>query len=169
MSVYIPEDSSDDSDEEEREFLAGLEEEKVLTLTRNEALYLSDSMTLIVDMRPEPGQMSMPVRHLQASALIPVPGYLIHKIGLAVLETTSPDNKTQTAAVELAVADLYMIRECCQSFIKVNKEAVGYNLLRKVYALMLENELREQEEWSFIDDLTKDIDVSLVSPKKSSG
>ena len=169
MSVYIPEDSSDDSDEEEREFLAGLEEEKVLTLTRNEALYLRDSMTLIVDMRPEPGQMSMPVRHLQAAALIPVPGYLIHKIGLAVLETTSPDNKTQTAAVELAVADLYMIRECCQSFIKVNKEAVGYNLLRKVYALMLENELREQEEWSFIDDLTKDIDVSLVSPKKSSG
>jgi hypothetical protein len=162
---YIP----DDEDDEDM-FIEGLFEEKVLTLTRNEALYLSDSITLIVDMRPDnasPGQVSTPARHLMASAVVPVPVYLVQKIGMAVLESTDPTNEKQTADIDISVADLYILRECCQSYIKINAEPVGYNLLRKVYALMLEEEIREQTEWTFIDDLTKGLDLSLAVPNKA--
>ena len=89
------------------------------------------------------------------------------KIGLAVLETCNPENETQLTNIEVSIADLFLLRECCQSFIRVNNELVGYNLLRKVYTLMLEDSILEETERAFINDLTAGIDISpLSNPKK---
>ena len=113
-----------------------LDEIKYLTVTRNEALYLSDSVTLMLEQDTDKGRINMPARHLVASACIPVPVEVVERIGLAVLLTTEPENYDQTAEIEIPLAELFLLRECCQSFIKVNREAVGYNLLRKIYALI---------------------------------
>jgi len=154
------------SNNEDDDFLETLDDEKILCVTKNEALYLSDSMTLLMEHTPEAGRMHVPTRHLMPQALISVPIYLIQKIGLAVLETCDPDNEAQVADIEVSIADLFLLRECCQSFIRINNELVGYNLLRKVYTLMLEDSILEESERSFINDLTAGIDLSSLSHKE---
>ena len=149
-----PDDYLDDDEE-----MARLDEEKVLELTKNEALYLSDSMTLLLEHTPEQGKIHVPARQLMPQAGVPVPIDLIQKIGLAVLVSTAPENEDQTSSMDVTIADLFLLRECCQSFIRINNEPVGYNLLRKIYFLILE---RDIEERSFIEDLTAGIDMSTL-------
>ena len=141
-----------------------LDEIKYLTVTRNEALYLSDSVTLMLEQDTDKGRINMPARHLVSSACIPVPVEVVERIGLAVLLTTEPENYDQTAEIEIPLAELFLLRECCQSFIKVNREAVGYNLLRKIYALILEENLKERV---MFDKLTSDITMDKQYPDKT--
>ena len=138
-------------------YMQELLETKILTLTRNEALYLSDSVTLVIEHDTEQGKVvQIPSRSLMGSAVVPVPIEIIEHIGLAVLLTTDPENSTQMAAISIPLAELYLLRECCHSFVKVNNEAVGYNLLRKIYALILERDLKERVAF---DKLTAGIEV----------
>ena len=136
-----------------------LAEEKELSLTRNEALYLSDSITLLLEMPPEQGRMQIPSRHLLPQGTVSVPIDLIQNLGMAVLLTTQDRLTSEEAVIKVSVADLFLLRECCQSYIKVNQEYVGYNLLRKIYALVLEKDLQER---NFIEDITRDVDTSLI-------
>tara|TARA_R110000744_G_scaffold79587_2_gene156228 strand:- start:1719 stop:2276 length:558 start_codon:yes stop_codon:yes gene_type:complete len=139
----MPDDSSFmDMDDEDIE--SALDQMKNITLTKNEALYLSDSITLLMEHEQTPGLVHMPARHLTAQASVPVPFELIQKIGIAVLIATDPENSSCEATIELSMADLYLLRECCQTYIRVNKELVGYNLIRKVYSLLLEDLLKEK-------------------------
>ena len=69
----IHEDDFWDKDEE----MERLEEEKVLELTKNEALYLSDSMTLLLEHTAEHGKVHIPARQLMPQAGVPVPLELI--------------------------------------------------------------------------------------------
>ena len=145
-------------EEELEEFIEELEEMKHITLTRNEALYLSDSVTLLLEHIAENGRYQSPARTLDPSAGVPVPIEIINRLGLAVLITTDPYNKSQTCEMEFSVSELYLIRECCQSFIRVNKEPVGYNLIRKIYRLILEKDLKEREVFEI---LTQDVNIEL--------
>jgi hypothetical protein len=155
-----------DSDNYEQDMdMALLEEERVLLLTRNEALYLSDNMTLLMEHTQEMGKVHVPARQLMPQASVPVPIDLIEKVGEAVLQSTDSENETNTAEIVVTVADLFLLRECCQSFLRVGKEAVGFNLLRKIYALILERSIQEQLEVTFIEDLTAGIDMSSLSPE----
>ena len=80
------------------EFTAeGSEETKSLTLTKNEALYLSDSITLLFEHTVEPGRGSVPGRNFTPRAGIPVPLELMRKIGVAVLVSGDLGNKNKTA------------------------------------------------------------------------
>ena len=54
-----------------------LDDIKQLTLTRNELLYLSDSVTLLLEHTTEQGKMHIPARQLKASAGVSVPVELI--------------------------------------------------------------------------------------------
>ena len=135
-----------------------LSEVKSLTLTKNELLCISDSMTLLMEHTSEYGRMHIPARQLMPSAGMPVPVELIQTIGIGVLIATDPANVSQEATLSFNVADLYLLRECCQSYIKINNELVGYNLLRKIYKVMLSDSM---EERVFIDKLTSGIDFSL--------
>ena len=144
-----------DTNEDEADFA----EIKELSLTRNEALYLSDSITLLMEITPESGKMQIPSRNLLPQGTVPVPVDLIQTIGMAVLLTTQDRWALEEAKIQVSTADLFLLRECCQSYIKVNQEYVGFNLLRKIYALILEKDLQER---NFIEDITRDVDTSLI-------
>ena len=144
-----------DTNEEETDFA----DIKELSLTRNEALYLSDSITLLMEITPESGKMQIPSRNLLPQGTVPVPVDLIQTIGMAVLLTTQDKWTLEEAKILVSTADLFLLRECCQSYIKVNQEYVGFNLLRKIYALILEKDLQER---NFIEDITRDVDTSLI-------
>ena len=133
---------------------------KSLVLTRNESLFLSDTVTLLMEHIAEPGKAHVPMRHLLPQAVIPVPIDLIQKIGLAVLLTTDRNDIKSQATIDVTVADLFLLRECCQSYIKVNQELVGFNLLRKIYELILERDIKERQ---YIERITKDIDTSVLN------
>ena len=133
------------------------DQEKTLTLTKNELIFLSDSVTLTLEHFNENGRVHMPARQLMPSAKVPVPIELIHTIGMGLLIASDPKNNTQTAEVSFAIADLYLLRECCQPFSKINDEYVGYNLLKKVYSAILETTMSERD---FINKLTAEIDFT---------
>ena len=131
-------------DEEELYFLeddedefAPLEEELYpITLTRNEILFLDDSLTMLIEQEGYANAVTT-MRMLSPSAHLPAPVSLIDKIGLAVLHVTNPETTQLTAVVHLDVTELYMLREICFSYSKVGREPVGYNLKRKFYSALL--------------------------------
>ena len=87
-------------------YMQSLEAIKTITITRNEALYLSDSVTLLLEHDTDQGQIAhVPARHLIGSSLIAVPVEVIERIGLAVLLTTDPDNTSQTTTISMPLAD----------------------------------------------------------------
>ncbi len=143
------------SEDSEEEILI---EVKEVTLTKNELLYLSDSITLLMEHTSEHGRVHMPARQLMPSASVPVSVDLIQLIGMGVLIATDPKNVSQEATLSFNLAELYLLRECCQSFIRINNELVGYNLLRKIYKVILSDSM---EERAFIDNLTTGIDLNL--------
>ena len=143
-------------DEEE-----SLSEVKSLTLTENELLFLSDEITLLMGHIPEQGIIHIPSRQLRPSASVPVREDLIRTIGMGVLIAT--DNESGEATLPFNIEDLYLLRECCQSFLKFNNERVGYNLLRKIYTAILADSM---EERNFINKLTSGIDFSLQNSQE---
>ena len=108
---------------------------KNLSLTRNEALYLDDSLTMMLDMS-EGAQPFITMRPVMASMCIPAPVDLIEKIAVAVLFTLDRENIGQDAQVELSESDLFCLREVAQSYVKVGDEMVGFNLKRKIYSVL---------------------------------
>ena len=120
---------------------------KVLYLTRNEALYIDDSLSLMIE-REARGESRIGTMRLQMlSAPMGAPIDLIDKITLAVLYTTDDTNKGKEARVNVSDEDLYIIREVSQSYIIVGSEMVGYNLKKKLYTL-LHQDYTSDEEWN---------------------
>ena len=120
---------------------------KVLYLTRNEALYIDDSLSLMIE-RDAMGESRIGTMRLQMlSAPMGAPIDLIDKITLAVLYTTDDTNKGKEDRVNVSDEDLYIIREVSQSYIKVGSEMVGYNLKKKLYTL-LHQDYTSDEEWN---------------------
>ena len=119
--------------------------EKVLTLTPNEALFIDDSLTMMID-AADGATMFSAMRPLVASAQIPAPLDLIDKIAVAVLFTMDENNEGLLAEVNLNDGELLYIREICQSQVKIRQEPVGYNLKRKIYFALYgaEYQLRRQ-------------------------
>ena len=118
-----------------------LEEELIpISLTRNEILFLDDSLTMMIerDNTMELGLTTM--RPVAASGSLPAPVSLIDKIGLALLQVTDPEQIEKEAVVHLDTTEIYMLREICFSYSKVGKEQVGYNLKRKFYTALYQNE-----------------------------
>ena len=71
------------------EFLLELEDrEREVSLSRNEALYLSDSVTLMIEKDTQDGIAIGTMRAVSPSAPLPVPIEIIDKAGMAVLYTT---------------------------------------------------------------------------------
>ena len=82
---------------------------------------------------------------------------------MACLDVTDPNNFRGITKITLPITDLYLLRECCQSYVKVNNELVGFNLLRKIYSLILEVDLKEKE---LVENLTKEIDKAFLEAVK---
>ena len=134
--------SEDNSIELDPETLSNYEG-KILSLTRNEALFIDDSLSMIIESQPGDERLTT-VRPLSHSAGLPAPVDLLEKIGMAVLFTTDLDNEGEEADIPVSDTDLYMLREITHSYIKIGEEPAGYNLKRKVYALLYETYERDK-------------------------
>jgi len=109
---------------------------KSIVLTRAEALFLDDTLTVMTDRETMSGIAG--IRPLGASAMMAAPPDLIDRIGMAVLLTTST-NAISEAVLVVDDQELYLLRECAQSSIKFDDEPVGLNLKRKIYLALLED------------------------------
>ena len=130
-----------------------MEVTKTLTLTRNEALFIDNNVTLMLEAETEHGGISS-IRTVVPSAVVAVPLDLIEKVGMAILATTDPDRELDEYTVEFSLSELFTIREICTSFIKVGSERVGWNLKRKVYSALLGTEYKERKAF---ESLVKDV------------
>ena len=144
------------------------EEEEFIFLTRNEALFLDDSFTLMIEQEIE-DQRIRPMRPIQMTAALAVPMELMEKVGKAVLYTTHSDNLDKEYEVAFDLSELLMIREIASSYIKIGEEPVGYNLKRKVCAILYGEELAQDETNKIAAHLLKDVDIDLSPSKVEQG
>ena len=138
-----------------------------ILITRNEALFLDDSFTLMIE-RDADEQRIQPMRPIQTTAGLAVPMELMEKVGKAVVYTTQPKNEDKEYEIEFDVSELLMIREIASSYIKVGEEPVGYNLKQKVCNVLYSDELEQEENNKIASHLLKDIDLDLSESKVES-
>ena len=120
------------------------EEETLIGLTRNEALFLDDSFTLMIEQEIEDLRIKA-MRPVQMTAALAVPMELMEKVGKAVVYTTHPNNIDKEYEVAFDLSELLMIREIASSYIKIGEEPVGYNLKRKIYYSLFEEEFNREK------------------------
>ena len=137
-------------DDEEMELF--MDVTKSITLTRNEALFIDDNITSMLEADDRNAVSS--IRSIMPSAVVPAPLDLVEKIGMAILATTDPDRDISEYSVEFTLSEIFTIREISTSFIKVGDEAVGWQLKRKVYKALFGNEYRERKAF---ESLVKDV------------
>tara|TARA_R110000796_G_scaffold156472_3_gene273267 strand:+ start:1144 stop:1569 length:426 start_codon:yes stop_codon:yes gene_type:complete len=118
---------------------------KSIVLTRAEALFLDDTLTVMTDRETMSGIAG--IRPLGASAMMAAPPDLIDRIGMAVLLTTST-NAISEAVLVVDDQELYLLRECAQSSIKFDDEPVGFNLKRKIYLALLEDSYKDSLQFA---------------------
>jgi|TARA_R110000765_G_scaffold326744_1_gene417995 hypothetical protein len=122
---------------EDEWFDGDLEEElHPVHMTRNEVLFLDDSLTMMLE-KEGPQDTITTMRVMMPSAYLPAPVTLIDKLGMAVLRITDPDKTEDVGTtIHLNDTDIYMLREICHSYCKIGREHVGYNLKRKLYLVL---------------------------------
>ena len=137
----------------------------VMQLTKNEALFLDDGLTLMVE-REGDEQRLYSMRPVQRTARLAVPLDLMDKIGKAVVYTTTPENQGKEYAFAIDISELFMIREVASSFIEIEGEPVGFNLKRKIcvqlYAKDLEQEGRDALLAQLLTSINLDIQTSAI-------
>lgn len=155
------------SEGDEWEETWGMEEEDLeedlhpIHMTRNEVLFLDDSLTMMLE-KDGMHEAITTMRTMMPSAYLPAPVTLIDKLGMAVLRITDPENTEGGTIIHLNDTDIYMLREICHSYCKIGKEHVGYNLKRKLY-LALYNEFYQRDKQ--IDKLLSTVDEVPQSDK----
>jgi len=134
---------------------------KVLMLTKAEALYLDDVFTVLTLPDKEFG-VPLGMRPVGQSALLAVPPSLIDKIGMVVLLTTTENGVTE-APLEVDETELYFIREVANTQAKFLDESVGFNLKRKIYYALLEDDFKESLQFAKI---MEDLETSSSDARK---
>tara|TARA_R110002096_G_scaffold145625_1_gene303479 strand:+ start:702 stop:1142 length:441 start_codon:yes stop_codon:yes gene_type:complete len=138
---------------------------KSIVLTRAEALFLDDTLTVMTDRETMSGIAG--IRPLGASAMMAAPPDLIDRIGMAVLLTTST-NAMSEAVLEVDDQELYLLRECAQSSIKFDDEPVGFNLKRKIYLALLEDSYKDSLQFAkLMVDMETDSTVSKQKAREN--
>ena len=136
------------------DFIEDDEPTKVINFTRNELLYIDDSVTMLIE--PEAG-LPLPFRPLLSQALVSIPANLMEKIGKGIIKVQG----NAEVPIELGESELYMLRELCLSYIKINGEYVGYNLKMKIYKALLGDEEQEEEERQAVDNMLLKANVDM--------
>jgi hypothetical protein len=139
--------------------------DKILFLTRSEALFLDDAITVMTDREGMSGVMGM--RPIAPSAMMSAPPDLIERIGMVVLLTTASDEINE-APLEVNDHELYLLRECAQSSIKFDNELVGFNLKRKIYLALLGDHYKDTLQFAkLMEDLETDSGTSKQRAKEN--
>ena len=138
---------------------------KIIFLTKAEALFLDDAITVMTDREGMSGVIGM--RPLGPSAMMSAPPDLIERIGMVVLLTTS-SSEIKEAALEVDDNELYLLRECAQSTVKFDEEPVGFNLKRKIYLALLEDDYKDSLQFAkLMEDMETDSSVSRQKAKEN--
>tara|TARA_R100000988_G_scaffold24850_1_gene12097 strand:+ start:4656 stop:5192 length:537 start_codon:yes stop_codon:yes gene_type:complete len=135
----------------------------VISVTRNEALFLDDCLTLMVETTPDT-QNIRPLRPISpiTSGGVPAPMELIHKIGKAVLYTCDLENRNKEYKLYVEEFELLVLREVCSSTAKFGAELVGFNLKKKIYHALLKEDLEmEQRINEALFNMDKSFELSL--------
>lgn len=124
----------------EEDFDAVPEERKVLELTRNEAIWLDDNLSLLLG---GPGEEFGFVKWTTILPTYPKRGIpasmeLIKQIAYAISYTHDSDNNSSTCEILLSEADLILLREIAHSSAYYNSEPVGLQLKKKIIDLLFE-------------------------------
>ena len=122
-----------------------METMRTVSLTRNEALFIDDNVTLQILQEPDERNNVSGLRVVLPSAVIAVTLDILEKVGMAILSLCDPDNPIEEYKIQFSISELYTLREICTSFIKVGNEPVGGNLKRKIYKAILQDEYRERK------------------------
>jgi len=136
----------------------------IIPLTRNEALFLDDSFTLMIEREIDDHRITA-MRPVQMTAALAVPMELMEKVGRAVVFTTHPDNGDKEYESLFDLTELLMIREIASSYIKIGEEPVGYNLKRKICAVLYGDDVEREGRDRVVDSLLQDIDTDLSSSR----
>ena len=138
---------------------------KIIFLTKAEALFLDDAITVMTDREGMSGVIGM--RPLGPSAMMSAPPDLIERIGMVVLLTTS-SSEIKEAALEVDDNELYLLRECAQSTVKFDEEPVGFNLKRKIYLALLEDDYKDSLQFAkLMEDMETDSGTSKQKAKEN--
>ena len=140
------------------------EEEFILGISRNEALFLDDSFTLLVQRDAEDNSITY-MRPIQMTAGLAVPIELMEKVGKGVLYTTEANNLGKEYQFPISISELYMIREVASSFVRVGDEPVGFSLKRKVCDLLYGDLLKKESSDRVAFKLLTEIDTTTKVPK----
>ena len=129
-------------------------------MTRNEVLFLDDSLTMMIEKEPMQEAVTT-MRPQLPTAYLPAPVSLIDKLGMAVLRITDPDEINTGTVVHLNTTDIYMLREICHSYCKVGNEYVGYNLKRKLYKVLYNDTYKTDKT---VSNLLATVDLEVQEP-----
>ena len=149
-----------------KEYLDEEEEKYALSVSRNEALFLDDSFTLLIQRDPDEYGISL-MRPVQMTAGLGVPMELMEKVGKAVLYTTESRNLGKEYEFKVTMSELYMIREVASSFVRVGDEPVGFNLKRKVCNVLYGDSLEKESSDEIVSKLLQDVNINLLPPQNS--
>jgi hypothetical protein len=162
MSELNDDDSTGDGNSQVHEEVE-TEQGYVMQLTKNEALFLDDGLTLMVE-REGDEQRVYSMRPVQMTARLAVPLDLMDKIGKAVVYTTTPENQEKEYAFAIDITELFMIREVASSFIEIEGEPVGLNLKRKICVLLYAKELEQEGRNALLAQLLTGINLDIQTP-----
>ena len=128
---------------------------KTLSLTRNELLFIDDSLSMLVE--KDLGDSGLgTVRPLAHTAGLPAPIELLEKIGKGILFTVDPKNNGLEAKIPVSDTDLYMLREVALSYMKFGKENVGFSIKIKIYEQLF---AKDYERDQIADTLLSQVDT----------
>ena len=128
--------------------------DKTLSLTRNELLFIDDSLSMLVE--KDLGDSGLgTVRPLAHTAGLPAPIELLEKIGKGILFTVDPKNNGLEAKIPVSDTDLYMLREVALSYMKFGKENVGFSIKIKIYEQLF---AKDYERDQIADTLLSQVD-----------
>jgi len=119
----------------------------VISVTRNESLFLDDSLTLMIENSSDT-QHVRPMRPISpvTGGGVPAPIELIQKVGKAVIYTCDIKNINKEYLLYIDEFELLILREISFSHVKYGAEMVGFNLKKKILASLLEQELKLEQQ-----------------------
>ena len=146
-----------------------------IDVTRNEALFISDSMTRIVRIPEGWEGGGLTLRSTVQSAFIVAPESLMVKIGRAIAFLTKTElmehkaegrfsqtemvevevNKGKTYSLVIKEYEAWLLWEVAQSYLKVGDAPVGYQIKKKLAKVMY----GEAVEFEFVAKLLDDVNM----------
>ena len=129
---------------------------KELSLTKNEILFIDDSLSLMIDVDVSGERIiTTTIRPLNRSAKIPTTTTFLKKIGLAIIDMNKSENEEMT--IDVSTDDLYRLREIAHSDVKIKNEFVGFNLKRKIANLLFQE---DKERYKSVKKLLSQLPIN---------